>query len=167
MAGKTDIIYSAGRTKFASTGYRGSRFYFVDSPDVVVLVPLIGKDRVVLERQYRPIIGKYVYELPAGKLNAGESHRRAALRELREETGYTASRIAFLARAYTSPGIQKNLTYFYAAGGLKKGRVQLDKDENISLKVVTLKDAIRMTRTNEIEDVKSIAALLYYSAFVR
>jgi ADP-ribose pyrophosphatase len=167
MARKMKVVYSAGSTKFEALRYRGSTFYFLDLPDVVVMLPLVANGRIVLERQYRPVIGKYIYELPAGKLKRRESPRKAAFRELKEETGYTASDLTFLLKAYTSPGVMTHFTHFYVASGLRKGKTMLDRDENISLTTVTLEKALQMIKTNEIEDSKSIVALLYYSSFVR
>lgn len=167
MTGRMDVVYSNRWMKVGRVGFMGTKFYAVQGPDVVAVLPLLGKDKVVLERQYRPAVRKYLYEIPAGHLKGGESPKLAGLRELREETGYIATVMRPMMDAYDSPGILTTKAHFYFATNLKLGPTKLGKHERVSVKVVTFKRALKMIETNEIEDSKAVAALLYYNAFVR
>jgi ADP-ribose pyrophosphatase len=147
---------------------RGKRvdYYRVVKRDVAVILPFLDRDHILLERQYRPPIGLKIFEIPAGHLNKGDTPASAAKRELEEETGYRCSRLKRLAVTYPSPGILSNKEYIYAAEGLKKGKISLDKDEEISFIGINIRTAIEMIKRNEIKDAKTIAAILYYKNFV-
>jgi ADP-ribose pyrophosphatase len=148
------------------TRHRGHDSIAVGKLDIVVILALVGRDKVVLERQYRPVLGKYIYEVPAGHIEKGERPMEAAIRELKEETGYGPSRIVPMLSMYACPGLLTEKAYVYIATGLRKGKSRPDPNEHLSVRVVGLKKALQMIETNEIEDAKTIVALLYYSAFI-
>ena len=150
-----------------TTKYKGHDFTVVSKFDVAAILPILGKGRVVLERHYRQVLGRYVYEIPAGHIENWERPRDTALRELKEETGYTPSRISPMLKICVSPGLLRETVHLYLATGLKKGRSSLGRYELLSVKIVTYKKALEMIETNRIQDAKTIVALLYYSAFVR
>jgi ADP-ribose pyrophosphatase len=134
-------------------------------PNSAVIIPLLDKNTIVMEMEYRIPIKKYVYELPAGKMNRGERPEEGAMRELLEETGYKAGSLKLLFKAYTAPGLETEVLYFYIATNLSKGARKLDPDEMIDVKKVKIRDAIKMVKNNKIEDTKTVAGLLFYKTF--
>ncbi|MEM3781634.1 MAG: NUDIX hydrolase [Candidatus Micrarchaeaceae archaeon] len=132
--------------------------------DSAVIIPLRGKS-LLIELQYRPKINKYILELPAGHIEPGEKPEHAAERELEEETGYSASNMKYIARAYSSPGNLSEMLYFYLATGLRKGKPRREPGEKISIKWVSLSKAVTMIRQGKIVDAKTIAGILFFGAF--
>lgn len=141
----------------------GKRFLIerVVHPDFVLIVPFLTPEKLVMERQYRGAIRKYIYELPAGGINKGESLIKAAKRELEEETGYRAKKLQFLFKAYSAPGFVTEMAYVYAAKGLTLRKTKFDDDEIIETEEVSMDQALEMIRSNRIVDMKTIAAILF------
>ena len=142
-------------------------FHMVKGPDTVSVVAVLRDGRIILERQYRYPIRRYIYEIPAGHIDAGETPRHAAARELEEETGYAPGSLDVLFKSYPSPGIKTELSTVYLARGLKKTKSNREPDELMTLRYVNLKEAMVMVRKNRIIDQKTIAALLFYSKFTK
>ncbi|HUY70494.1 MAG TPA: NUDIX hydrolase [Candidatus Baltobacteraceae bacterium] len=148
---------------------RGGKDYFmycVAKRDIVVVLPILDKDTVILERQYRAVFGRYLYEIPAGYIEDHEPPISAAIRELEEETGYRAGRMMFVSKLAESPGTMKLWAHFYIATGLERGRRSLDRNEDITIMKVKLSRALQMVRSGKIVDLKTMAALSYYAQFV-
>jgi ADP-ribose pyrophosphatase len=133
----------------------------------VTILSILDDDRVVMIRNHRWTVGKNLWELPAGTLEAGEDPAVCAGRELIEETGYEASHIEPLARFYTSPGILTEWMHTFVATGLKHVGQALEETERIEVEPVEPERLIEMVRTGEIVDGKSIATILYWSTFVK
>ncbi|NUQ35691.1 MAG: NUDIX hydrolase, partial [Planctomycetaceae bacterium] len=91
----------------------------VEHPGAAVVVPMVGKDEVLLVEQFRPGPNKPLLELPAGLLEANEDPRDCAARELEEETGYRAEKVEHLFSAYSSPGILQEQFHIFLATGLQ------------------------------------------------
>jgi ADP-ribose pyrophosphatase len=130
----------------------------------VVIIPLdeTGRSpRVLLERQYRHAAGQYLWELPAGRIDAGEQPLPAAKRELLEETGYTASKWRRIIRFYASPGFMAETMSIFLAQGLKAGIAQPEPDEVISLRFFSLDAALSMVRNQSLKDAKTISGILW------
>ncbi len=140
-------------------------FTIIKSKNAVAIIPLLGS-KIVLEKQYRAAVGRFLYEIPAGKIEKGETPKEAALRELKEETGYEAGSISRVFSGYSSPGYLTEKLDFYLAKDLKKGRAHRDSDEIISLKLVPGSRAMEMIKRHEIVDIKTIAAILFCNAFL-
>jgi ADP-ribose pyrophosphatase len=161
----TNRLFKVERLNLVVRGKKVDYFRVLKN-DVSVILPLIDKEHILLERQFRPAIGLRVYEVPAGHFEKGDTAIRAAKRELEEETGYKCSKIKLLTVTYPSSGILSNKEYIFVAKGLKIGRQNLDKDEDISFVGISLETAIKMIKSGEISDAKTIVAILYYYNFV-
>ena len=118
----------------------------------VVLVPQPAPDRVVLIRQYRHVIGRWIWELPAGSLEPGEAPARAARRECAEEIGLTPGRLARLGAFYPTPGFCDERMIFYRCDRLTAPRrpPARDEDEQIEPRTLTLTQAWRLVARGEI-----------------
>src|SRR5215813_7321127 len=100
--------------------------------------------RVLLERQYRYAAGRRLWELPAGRIDPGETPLAGAKRELLEETGYSAAKWERALFFYVSPGFLDESMTVYLARGLKKGKAQPEEDERIAVKFFPLRQAVSM-----------------------
>lgn len=111
-------------------------------------------------RQPRFAIKQMTWEVPAGTLGKGENPLLCAKRELEEETGLKAGKIKKILAFYSSPGFLHEKMHLYKATNLKAGTMNLDDDEEITVKVFTKKELLRMIKTGKIVDAKTIVALL-------
>ncbi len=134
-------------------------------PGAVAILAVDDAGRVLLERQYRPVVGEWLYEVPAGTLEPGEDPLETAKRELLEETGYTASSWRRLLVFYTSPGVSTEVMHLYEARGLRYRGARPEEDELIETVFVPLSKAVEMIWSGEIRDAKTIIAL--FSAALR
>jgi len=138
----------------------GREAYFeeIHHPEAALVVPFV-KNRIVFIRQYRGVIGKRIWELPAGILDKGESPRGCAVREVAEETGYVVRRVKKMGVIYTSPGFCDERIHLFRAECGARGAVCMDKDEMIRVKLFCRDDVRRMLSGGRITDAKTIAAL--------
>ena len=147
------------------TGVRARRDIVRHSGSVVILaVDESAKNKekhVLLERQYRHAAGRFLYELPAGRIDEGESELSAAKRELLEETGYSARSWKRVLRFWASPGFVAEAMSIYLAQELTAGTAQPEADEAIELKLVPLKEAVAMVMDGKIHDGKTISGILW------
>jgi ADP-ribose pyrophosphatase len=152
----TDLVQEPG-------GVRARRDVVRHSGSVVVLALEEGasEPRLLLEWQYRHAAQSFMWELPAGRVDAGERELAAAKRELLEETGYTASRWKRILHFYVSPGFLDETMSIYLARGLRAGIAQPEEDEKIALRFFPLSRAERMARRGTIRDAKTIAGILW------
>jgi ADP-ribose pyrophosphatase len=127
------------------------------------IVPLFNADKpdpeVLLIRQYRYAADGYVYEIPAGLLNAGETPEDCARRELKEETGYSAERLRPLTTIYTTPGFTDEKIHLFAGEGLAAGKDSREADEFLELYPISLSGALAMVCAGKIVDGKTIVGL--------
>ena len=117
--------------------------------------------RLLLERQYRHAAGERLWELPAGSLESGEQKLAAAKRELKEETGYTATKWEKALFFFVSPGFLTESMAVFLARGLKKGEAQPEEDERIAVRFFPLPQAVQMTLSGKIKDAKTLASILW------
>ncbi len=129
--------------------------------------PASADPRILLIRQFRHATDGYLWEIPAGRRDKGETPVAAARRELREETGYTCSQLEPLTTFWTTPGFTDERIDLFLATGLVSGDFAREDDEVIELHEVRLGEVLRMVRTGEIDDAKSIIAILYAAMWKR
>jgi len=128
-------------------------------PGAAAIVAVDAQLEVTLIHQYRHAAGGFIWEIPAGKLDAGEAPERCAVRELQEEVGLAARDWVHLGSILTAPGFCDERIHLFLARGLSAARQQLDPDEVLTISRVPLTRAMDMVRAGEIQDAKSIAGL--------
>jgi ADP-ribose pyrophosphatase len=131
----------------------------IEHPGAALIVPFLDRDRVILLRQFRPAINRWLYEFPAGTREDHESLLNCARREIREEAGYAASRISFLGKIYPVPGYATEQISIYKAEGLKMSPGAKDRDEVIHAKIFTRRGVQQLWHKGLIRDAKTICAL--------
>ena len=130
---------------------------------VVLAVDTSGREpKVLLIRQYRYAADAYLWELPAGRIDAGERDLAAAKRELMEETGYRAGSWQPALNYYPSPGFMDETMAVYLARDLQPGQAQPEDDEVIQAKFFLMSDAVRMVMSGKLRDGKTIAGILWF-----
>lgn len=117
--------------------------------------------QILFERQYRHAAQRYLWELPAGRIDKGERELAAAKRELLEETGYSAARWKRIIRFWASPGFVAEAMSIYLARNLTEGKAQPEADEAIQVLFIPLSKAVRMVMNQTIRDAKTIAGVLW------
>jgi ADP-ribose pyrophosphatase len=129
-------------------------------PGAVAIVPIVDADHICLVRNRRLIVGEELLEIPAGTLEPGEAPDTAAVRELAEETGYSAKNWRKLAEFYPSPGVLSERTHLYLATGLSAGPMHLEAGEELVPQVVSWSDAMKWAVEGTIRDAKTLIGLL-------
>ena len=139
----------------------------VRHPGAVVVLPVLDDGRICLIESYRLAVDQTLVELPAGTREPDEDPAETARRELVEETGYRAGRIEPVSRFFMSPGILDEQMHLFLATELTPGPQDLQGGEQITPRVVTWEEALRLIRAEEIRDAKTLVGLLYYGMFLR
>lgn len=139
-------------------------------PGASAVVPFLsdpaGEDpQVLLIRQYRYAAERYLYEIPAGRLDPGEAPDVCARRELREETGCTAERVEHLTTMFTTPGFTDERIHLFVAVGLTRGEDAREADEFIEVEAMPLSRALSLIERGEIQDGKTALGLLFAAGF--
>ena len=132
----------------------------VEHPGGVTILPVDENGDCYMVRQFRYPFGRMMLEAPAGKLEYGEEHRTCAERELSEETGFTADELIYLGGCCTSPGFSTEVLHLYLALGLHPGKSHPDEDEFLNVETYPLSELSRMVMDGEIDDAKTIVAVL-------
>jgi len=131
-----------------------------------VVMPVDEKGRVLLVRQYRLPARKYLWELPAGRVDEGETVSQAARRELKEETGYRARKFSKLAEFYPSPGFLAEKMTIYLATELTAGKQTPMEDERIETRWYTPKEIDGLIGSGKILDAKTQIGFLKWQRYV-
>ena len=131
-------------------------------PGGVAVVPVLDDGRIVLIRQFRYPLQKYILELPAGKLDTGQSPLETIQREMEEEIGYRARALTHEFSFYTSPGISNEIIHFFVASGLSPVPQCLQEGEHITVEHYTPDQCLCKIATGEIADGKTILGILWY-----
>ena len=133
----------------------------VRHPKSVVLIPVPSPGHVILVRQFRYAVNAFLWELPAGSVDEGESPEQAARRECHEEIGLVPETIVRLAAMYPTPGYCDEEMVFFRLSNLEEPTeaAAMDEDEDIEAKTFELREARDMVRRGEITDMKTVAGL--------
>lgn len=153
------------KLRIDSFTYKGKTFRkeVVEHNPSVGIIPAINEKEILLIKQFRHAVNKYLVEIPAGKIENDELPYQAAKRELAEETGY-AGELKPLTSCYLAPSYDTELMHFFVANNLTKldNPMNMDEDENISNIIVKLKDAINYCYDGTIADCKTVSAIFLY-----
>lgn len=132
----------------------------IDHQGAAGVVAFDEQGKLLMVRQYRYPVGQELLELPAGKIDLGETPLQCAMRELREETGYAAEKLTPLGRVYPAAAYDVEMVHLYYAQGLTPVQQQLDEDEILSVEHVDFDEAVRMVLADEILDSKTQIGIL-------
>jgi ADP-ribose pyrophosphatase len=141
-------------------------------PGASAVVPFMDEPRapdprIYLIRQFRHAADGYIWEIPAGRLDPGETPATCAQRELEEEIGMSADVLARLSTIYTTPGFTNEKIHLFMAHELKKGTHKREADEFMEVQTRRWSEVLDMIRTGQIVDGKTLVAVLYIQAFRR
>lgn len=148
------------------------RLEMLRHPGASAVVPFIDDarapdPRVLLIRQFRHAADGFIYEIPAGRLDPGETPEACAARELEEETGMRAEKIERLTTILTTPGFTDEKIHLFVAHQLSEGQARREADEFVELKPLRWSEVMAMIRGGEITDGKTLIALLFVHTFLR
>lgn len=160
----TGRIFTVDRLRVREPNGREAIRDVVRHPGAVAVVALTDDGRICLVRQYRTALGRVTVEIPAGKLDPGEDPLDCANRELKEETGMEADKMAFLTTIATSAGFADELIHIYMATGLHFTGSDPDSDEFINVDLVELGELIDAVLDGRIEDAKTVVGALICDA---
>ncbi len=144
-----------------------SNMDIIRHPGASAIIPIAPNNMVVLLRQYRHAMGRYIWEIPAGTLEQNEVPLNCAKRELSEETGYDASLWQELGEIIPAPGYSDERIHLFLAAGLEGKKQNLDKNEILEVYALKLSDAYNMIFNGEIQDSKTIAGLLMARQYLK
>lgn len=143
------------------TGVEGD-FYALDAPDGIAVLAVDDQHRVVLNRQFRPALGKAISELPSGQLGQNETKEEAVRRELAEESGIHADDLVYLGSFYRNSGRDTGSTHVYFARVTGETPSQQEKYEYLETFRIPLEHLIEQVMNNEIQDIATIFAVLMF-----
>jgi ADP-ribose pyrophosphatase len=163
------VITIAEETVRFPDGSTGS-LDIVHHPGASAVLPLLGgldadDPAILLIRQFRHAAGTWLLEVPAGRLDAGESPDTCAHRELREETGCTAAQMIPLTTILTTPGFSDERIHLFIATGLTRGDASREADEFIEPVTIRLSEALEKVQRGEITDAKTVISLLFAAGY--
>jgi len=141
-----------------------------EHPGGAVVLAMFPDERIILVKQFRYPLGKFLYELPAGKLSPNEDPAICAARELAEETGYKAEHMKRLTAMYTSPGFCTEQLHIFLATTLsrtREGQNLEEGEQSLTVEIVSLSKAIEMIEREEIVDGKTICGIFLGERAVR
>ena len=127
-----------------------------------VAILCVDSDKILLVRQFRYLYGKEIYEIPAGKLEAGEEPSAAAMRELEEEAGLKAGRVTEFLKIYPTPGYTDEIIHIYEAKNSVLKASHLDEGEFLNCELIELGKVVKMIESGEICDAKTVCAVYTY-----
>lgn len=148
---------------------RTTKWDFINHRGAAAIVPVMDNGDILMVRQYRNAPGRYTLEIPAGGLNEGEEQDRmgAAIRELEEETGYKTNHAEHLLDLYTTIAFCNEVISIYYTNELIPSKQHMDEDEFINVERHSLDSLVQKILNGEIQDSKTIAAILAYHTKIK
>ena len=163
MAGRT--LYNNSRFSVesvdATISRKTLRFERIKQADSVTVLAAPDKDSLLIEKRYMPALKRLAIELPFGLIKQGETPKNAAIRIVREQTGYEFSSYTMMLKAFINPHLNTQKSHFYIARDMEKVH-NFDRDGMSSFTPVKLEALYDMIRSNYIKDNKTIAGVLFY-----
>ncbi len=138
---------------------RTIKISYIEHPGAVIIAPFLDKNTVVMMRQFRPALKKYIYELPAGTLDPNESLATCARRELIEETGFRTKKLTKLGQIYPVPGYSTEIIHIFKAESLVQGEAEPEVYEVIRLIPMTKPQVQKILKKGKLMDAKTICTL--------
>lgn len=136
-----------------------SKREIIENPGAVGIIPITDDDCLILVKQFRKPVEKFLLEIPAGKLEVNEEPRETAVREFKEETGYDSGKMEYLLEFYTSPGFSNEKVHLFLATELTEGTPCPDIGEFLEVVKVSVVDLLKMVERGEIVDSKTIIGI--------
>lgn len=155
-------ILDLSLTRFKTPAGGEARIEIVHHNGGAAALPVFEDGTIALVRQWRYAVGRYLIEIAAGRIETGDAPEATAARELEEELGYRAGRLEKLAAFFVAPGYCEEMIHVYLATDLVETSQNFDDDEDIEIIRLTLDEAVEKIESGEIEDSKTIIALLKY-----
>ena len=154
-------VFAVDRDRVRMPNGREVSVDVVRHPPSVVIVPIPEPGRVILIRQFRYAVNGWLWEVPAGSVDAGETPEAAARRECHEEIGQVPETLIRLTALLPTPGYCDEEMFFFRASSLSTTveKAAVDEDEDIEVRVFELREAREMVRRGEITDMKTVVAL--------
>ncbi len=149
--------------------YKGkvSKKEYVEHPGAVAVIAINEEGKVILERQYRHPVKKWIWEIPAGTLEEGEDLESCVKRELEEETGYLVKNLRKVGSFYLAPGYSSEVIHVYLANVVRGGRIAREPGEMIEVREYEIEEALNLIRKEEIKDAKTMIGLLLLKDFLK
>lgn len=140
---------------------------FIGHKGAAAVLPVMDDGKIIMVRQWRNAIDRFSLEIPAGGLEKGEPTIKCAARELEEETGYKSEDLEFLNTVISAVAYSQEKIDVYVARNLKPSKQHLDPDEIVQLEYYTVEELVEMILKNEIQDAKTVSAIMiYYNKFM-
>ena len=139
---------------------------YIRHPGAVVILPLFEDKTVLVERQFRYPLHRVFIEFPAGKIDRGEDRLANAMRELEEETGYTASDWRYVTTIHNAIGYSDEQLFVYLAQGLKAGTAHCDEEEFIQTYRMPLDELMQWVKEGKVSDVKTVIGTFWLEKIV-
>lgn len=154
-------VFDVDRDRVRMPNGREVTIDVVRHPKSVVLIPVPEQGHITLIRQYRYAVNRFLWELPAGSVDPGETPEQAARRECHEEIGQVPETIVRMAAMHPTPGYcDEEMVFFKLSGfSVPDEKAELDEDEDIEVQVFELREARDMVRRGEITDMKTVVGL--------
>ncbi|WP_066719574.1 NUDIX hydrolase [Clostridium sp. Marseille-P299] len=143
---------------------RTAEWDYIHHKGASAIVPVAENGDIIMVRQYRNAPERYTLEIPAGGLNGAEDPMLAAARELEEETGFKSNKVEHLIDLYTTVGFCNELIHIYYTNELLPSKQHLDEDEFVEVERYSLDTLVQMILNGEIQDAKTISAILAYKS---